>query len=133
MSIDIPTQPQASITTFTPINVDDIPIKPKNMSPEKEEHASFEGTQELNASTHASIEVPKYDFEEILQKALEEQGIDVVAEPETPKPKVQKKAKSKFLKRKKRYDPREAIKKEKQQAKNKKKRNSKFYYPSYDL
>lgn len=100
MKIDIPTQLQASVTTFTPVNIDDIPIRPKNISPEKFEHASMEGTQELNESTHASVEVPKYNFEEILQKALEEQGENAVAEQEAPKQKVQKKNKSKFLKRK---------------------------------
>jgi hypothetical protein len=113
-TVEFPSQHNASITTFTPINVDDIPIKSQNdfqpiinNSPGK--------IEEVANSTLTSIEPPKYDFEEILKKALQEQGIDSKLENKKQKPSVQKKKKATFLKKKKRYDPKEAIKKEKQQ------------------
>lgn len=107
-TIDIPTQMQVSTTTFTPVNVDDIPIKPQKVNYNE---ASIENFAEMANSTHASIEIPKYNFEEILQKALQEQGEPTEVEVE-PAKKI--KNKPKFLKRKKRYDPNEAIEKDKQ-------------------
>jgi len=111
-TVDISTQQMASITTFTPVNIDDIPIKP---SKEHADHSStaHEYPNEVENTTLASIEIPKYDFEEILQKALKEQGIDPNESPKQP-PKKPKSKKPKFLKRKKTYDPREAIKKDKE-------------------
>lgn len=108
-TVEIPSQQMASTTTFTPVNVDDIPIRPKNV--QEAEHHSPEFINDVHNSTVASIEIPKYDFEEMLKKALQEQGEDV---SEPPKKKEEKKSKKpKFLKRKKRYDPREAIENEK--------------------
>lgn len=113
-TVEIPVQPAASTNTFKPVNFDDIPAqssKQANMnkfaeSPEQEFY------QDIRNSTQASIEVPKYNFEEMLQKALQEQGEDVAALPDEdiPSPPKAKKRKPKFLKRKQRYDPREAIK-----------------------
>ncbi|CAI2361616.1 unnamed protein product [Moneuplotes crassus] len=105
---EFPPQAQASVTTFTPVKVEDIPIKPR---PQEISHNSPSPEQfdQVANSTHASIEIPKYDFEQILAKALEEQGEHVVEEPkQEPK---QNHNDKKFLKRKKVYDPREAIKK----------------------
>lgn len=117
-TVEIPIQPAASTNTFKAVNFDDIPAqssKQANMnkiseSPEQEFY------QDIRNSTQASIDVPKYNFEEMLQKALEEQGENPSAPPEDndPSPPKSKKRKPKFLKRKKRYDPREAIKKEKE-------------------
>lgn len=119
-TVEIPSQQMASTTTFTPVNVDDIPIRPKKAQIEPE-HNSPEYAHDVHNSTITSIEVPKYNFEEMLKKALQEQGEDVT---EPPKKKVESKSKkAKFLKRKKKYDPREAIKKEKKQ-KSKSKRKS---------
>ena len=100
---------QVSTNTFTPVNVDDIPIKPQKVDYNQ---ASIENFAEIDNTTHASIEVPKYNFEEILQKALEEQGEPMGEEQVQPAKKIDKKPK--FLKRKKRYDPKEAIEKDKQ-------------------
>lgn len=111
-TVEFPSQHTASITTFTPINIDEIPIKPQNSS-HPTLNKSPEKIEEVANSTLASIELPKYDFEEILEKALKEQGIDSKAEDKKQKP--LKKQKTTFLKRKKRYDPMEAIKKEKKQ------------------
>jgi hypothetical protein len=109
-TIEIPTHFQASTTTFTPINIDDIPIKPHKVDYNE---ASNENYAEYANSTLASIEVPKYNFEEILERALQEQG-EPTTQTETEQVEPAKNSKKpKFLKRKKRYDPNEAIKKEK--------------------
>lgn len=119
-TIDFPSQAQASTTTFTPINIDEIPIYPK--SPQKEQifgenysnpKTPISPSHDFPNSTLASIEVPKYNFEEILEQALkaQEEGVKKIEE-KIEKPKGKRKAK--FLKRKKRYDPMEAIKKDKQ-------------------
>lgn len=155
-TLEMPSQNMASITTFTPVNVDEMPAQsqkeqkmqaqgrnPPYESPQDkrqelkmppdhhpESHKSrnsgspAQPTGELSSSM-ASIKVPEYNFEEILQKAIEEQGEDAVKESTNATENSPKK-KPKFLKKKKRYDPREAIRKEKKKKKQNKGNNTMF-------
>lgn len=97
-TIDFPSQVQASATTFTPVNIEEMPIKlPK---PQLEEtNISPEAFDNFATTTQNSIEVPKYNFEEMLEKALEAQEENEV-QKSIDSPKVEKKKKPKFLKRK---------------------------------
>ena len=132
-TIEIPVQPMMSVNTFTPVSVEDMPAQSKQQLELSRISGSPEKLQnDFNATISSSIEVPKYNFEDILKKALEDQGEEYTPNEENDKEEEVKKSKSnkKFLKRKKRYDPREAIRKEKRQkAKNRTKKNSKSAFP----
>ena len=111
-TVEIPVHQTVSTNSFKPVNIDDLPAQSsKQANLNKFESPEQEQYHDIKNSTQASIEVPKYNFEELLQKALEEQGEDPNSTPikEDENPQRSNKKKPKFLKRKKRYDPQEAI------------------------
>lgn len=125
---DFPSQVQESTTTFTPVKLEEVPLKPMNTRPEQI-LSSAEQINKMAIATEDNIEIPKYNFEELLERALQDQG-ENIQEETTESSKLKSKInKSKFLTRKKKYDPKEAIKKDKIRKKGKSKRH-KSAFPS---